>query len=68
MSASSRLGIDGNIEITSPDKTVSTGLLHLNKNFSEQAQIKDVCKAAIAGQLPTEFQPPLRGLDSKLSI
>ncbi|MCV6638800.1 filamentous hemagglutinin N-terminal domain-containing protein [Candidatus Albibeggiatoa sp. nov. NOAA] len=59
VSASSRLGIDGNIEITSPDETVSTGLLHLNKSFAEQAQIKDACKAAIAGQLPTEFQPPL---------
>ncbi|WP_353572102.1 filamentous hemagglutinin N-terminal domain-containing protein [Candidatus Albibeggiatoa sp. nov. BB20] len=59
VSASSRLGIDGNIEITSPDETVSSGLLSLNKSFAEQAQIKDVCKAAIAGQLPTEFQPPL---------
>ncbi|MCV6638798.1 filamentous hemagglutinin N-terminal domain-containing protein [Candidatus Albibeggiatoa sp. nov. NOAA] len=59
VSASSRLGIDGNIEITSPDETISSGLLTLNKNFSELAQIKDACKTAIAGQLPTEFQPPL---------
>ncbi|MCV6637610.1 filamentous hemagglutinin N-terminal domain-containing protein [Candidatus Albibeggiatoa sp. nov. NOAA] len=59
VSASSRLGIDGSVKITSPDETISTGLLHLNKSFAEQIQIKDVCKAAIAGQLPTEFQPPL---------
>ncbi|WP_353572101.1 filamentous hemagglutinin N-terminal domain-containing protein [Candidatus Albibeggiatoa sp. nov. BB20] len=59
VSASSRLGIGGNIEITPPDETVSSGLLSLNKSFAEQAQIKDVCKAAIAGQLPTEFQQPL---------
>ncbi|WP_353571006.1 hypothetical protein [Candidatus Albibeggiatoa sp. nov. BB20] len=43
----------------SPDETVSSGLLSLDKNFAEQAQIKDACKAAIAGQLPTEFQPLL---------
>ncbi|MCV6638799.1 filamentous hemagglutinin N-terminal domain-containing protein [Candidatus Albibeggiatoa sp. nov. NOAA] len=59
VSASSRLGIDGNIEITSPDETISSGLLTLSKRFSEQIQIRDTCKAAIAGQLPTEFRPPL---------
>ncbi|WP_353570393.1 filamentous hemagglutinin N-terminal domain-containing protein [Candidatus Albibeggiatoa sp. nov. BB20] len=59
VSASSRLGIDGNIEITSPDETISSGLLSLDKNFAKKVQIKDTCKAAIGGQLPTEFQPPL---------
>jgi hypothetical protein len=59
VSASSRLGIDGNIEIISPDETISDGLLSLNKNFAKKIQIKDACKKAIAGQLPTEFEMPL---------
>ena len=59
VSASSRLGIDGNIDITSPDETISSGLLNLNKRFAEQVQITNACKAAVAGQLPMEFQPPL---------
>ncbi|MCV6636331.1 filamentous hemagglutinin N-terminal domain-containing protein [Candidatus Albibeggiatoa sp. nov. NOAA] len=59
VSASSRLGIDGNLDITSPDETISNSLLSLNKHFLTQAQIKDRCKTAITGQLPTEFQPLL---------
>ncbi|MCV6638602.1 filamentous hemagglutinin N-terminal domain-containing protein [Candidatus Albibeggiatoa sp. nov. NOAA] len=59
VSASSRLGIDGNIEITSPDENVSGGLLALDNHFVEQVKIRDTCKEAIAGQLPTEFQLPL---------
>ncbi|WP_353572902.1 filamentous hemagglutinin N-terminal domain-containing protein [Candidatus Albibeggiatoa sp. nov. BB20] len=59
VSASSRLGIDGNIEITPPDETVSGGLLNLNNDFVKRIQIRDACKTAIAGQLPTEFQLPL---------
>lgn len=59
VSASSRLGLDGNVEITSPDATISSGLLNLSKVFIKKLQIRDICKEAIAGQLPTEFQLPL---------
>ncbi|WP_353571586.1 filamentous hemagglutinin N-terminal domain-containing protein [Candidatus Albibeggiatoa sp. nov. BB20] len=59
VSASSKLGIDGNIEISSPDETVSSGLLSLNKSFAEQAGFKNSCKGSIAGQRPTEFEAPL---------
>ncbi|MEK7991134.1 MAG: hypothetical protein VSS52_009030, partial [Thiotrichaceae bacterium] len=59
VSASSELGIDGNVQIDSPTENVSSSLLNLSNNFAEQVQIKDACKTAIAGQLPTEFQLPL---------
>ncbi|MCV6637077.1 hypothetical protein [Candidatus Albibeggiatoa sp. nov. NOAA] len=59
VSASSRLGIDGHIEIISLDENVSNSLLALDNQFTEPVQIIDMCKEAIAGQLPTEFQLPL---------
>ncbi|MCV6637452.1 filamentous hemagglutinin N-terminal domain-containing protein [Candidatus Albibeggiatoa sp. nov. NOAA] len=59
VSASSQLGIDGNVEIDSPDETVSNALLSLNNSFTKQAQFKNTCKTVLAGQLPTEFKPLL---------
>ncbi|WP_353571366.1 filamentous hemagglutinin N-terminal domain-containing protein [Candidatus Albibeggiatoa sp. nov. BB20] len=59
ISASSRLGIDGSIEIISPDETVSNSLLSLENSFFKPIKIRDMCKEAIANQLPTEFQVPL---------
>ncbi|MEK7990581.1 MAG: filamentous hemagglutinin N-terminal domain-containing protein, partial [Thiotrichaceae bacterium] len=59
ISASSRLGIDGNVQIDSPDETVSNGLLTLNKRFAKRIELTNRCKATVANQLPTEFQQPL---------
>ncbi|MCV6639078.1 filamentous hemagglutinin N-terminal domain-containing protein [Candidatus Albibeggiatoa sp. nov. NOAA] len=59
VSASSQLGIDGHVQIDSPAETVSNDLLHLDKSFIKSVQVHDACRAALAGQLPTEFQPPL---------
>jgi hypothetical protein len=59
VSASSRLGIDGNVQINSPTENVSSGLLHLYRDFMQEVQIRDNCKASRAGKLPTKFKSTL---------
>jgi hypothetical protein len=56
VSASSRLGIDGNVQINSPIENVSGALLNLYRDFMHEVQIRDNCSISIAGQLPTEFK------------
>jgi hypothetical protein len=68
VSASSQLGIDGNVQIDSPTENVSNSLLSLGKDFIGQVQIKDACKAMIAGQLPTEFRPTLSFKVNKVNM
>lgn len=48
ISASSRLGIDGNIDIAAPDESFSDALLVLNKTFLTEVTIQDSCETVRA--------------------
>ncbi|MEZ5672940.1 MAG: hypothetical protein R3E08_11420 [Thiotrichaceae bacterium] len=59
ISASSRLGIDGNVFISSPTKDLSGQLLGLPTEFVDgSALLPRSCAARIADQRPSEFVRP----------
>ncbi len=50
VSASSRLGIDGHVEIDSPDETISGDLIQLASGLDRQEHQLKTCKAKIRAE------------------